>query len=75
MDGWQLNQAGQEPGFHTWRGIAFFTVRNDTSKSLKMPLDAESNGEQLRYYGSTPDSKGNDVKMASEVHGGGIFRL
>jgi hypothetical protein len=36
-------------------------------KALEIPLDAKCDGEQLCYYGSTPDFEGNDVKMAFKV--------
>jgi hypothetical protein len=35
--------------------------------TLKIPLDAEFDGEQLRYCDPTPDFEVNDVKMASKV--------
>jgi hypothetical protein len=38
-----------------------------TSRALKIALDAELDGEQPRHFGSTPDSDGNDEKMASKV--------
>jgi hypothetical protein len=37
------------------------------SRTLKVPLDTELDGEQLCYSGPTPDSEGNYVKIASKV--------
>jgi hypothetical protein len=34
---------------------------------VKILLDAEFDGEKLRYYVSTPDFDGNDKKRASKV--------
>jgi hypothetical protein len=37
------------------------------SRSLKVSLDANLDGGKLCYYGLTPDSNGNDVKIAFNV--------
>jgi hypothetical protein len=44
-----------------------FTVRTGTSETLEIPRDAKLDGEQLCYYDPTPDSEGNDIKMAFKV--------
>jgi len=36
-------------------------------RTLKMPLDAEFDGDQLWYYGLTPDSERNAEKIASKM--------
>jgi hypothetical protein len=53
--------------FTLGRDLNIFTVRTGTSETLEIPLDAKLDGEQLCYYGPTPDSEGNDVKMAFKV--------
>jgi hypothetical protein len=63
----QPNQPGPGPGFHTWGRIEYFTVRTSTSETLEIPLDAKLDEKQLCYYVPTPDSEGNDVKMAFKV--------
>jgi 2-phospho-L-lactate transferase/gluconeogenesis factor (CofD/UPF0052 family) len=47
--------------------LLHFSGGTGTIKTLKIPLDAKFDGEQLQSCVSTADSDGNGVKMASEV--------